>query len=592
MFKRPILIITISYIIGILWGVYLKIDIALFIFVILDFVYIFFFFYLKRYLNITEDKYLKNYNKMIFIFIIILHLSFGIIEYKEVKFSRLYENINDVRFNGIVVEVKEESDYYLNYVIKVNNINNESKLKNTKLLLKIKKDKNIIMNMFQYGDTIIGMGKYNRPDSNRNYKGFNYAQSLKQQGIYGICEIENDNVKLIKEKSIFNIDKIIYCIREKMKNNLFTILPKNTANIAIAFLLGDTNYIENDYKKIYSQANLSHILAISGMHVGYVILLCSLFLKKCNKKISIYIIILILIFFMNLTGCSISVIRAVGMSILFLVSKLIYRKSDTINNIALSCLIILIINPYHLFNLGFQLSFLGTIGIVLFSKKIGRFVDNKFDFIKLVIYKKIEYKEDKKNKSILFILNKLLFYIKSITIVSISANILIIPVLMYRFNSFSLIFLISSILIGPFLCITFFMGYICLFLSIFSLNLSCRISAILNLFIMIFNKIANILSKLEILRIQVVTPSISIIALYYLIIFYFYNKNKTKYSKYCIKIISGLFICILCANLFYRINSKFTLYFIDVGQGDSSLIVTKYNKKILIDGGGSEQRKL
>lgn len=120
--------------------------------------------------------------------------------------------------------------------------------------------------------------------------------------------------------------------------------------------------IDDVQKESFSDASLSHVLAISGMHVTYVIIGISFVLKKFDNRKSKYIFIVFLIFFAQFTGGSPSILRAVIMSILAIISKLVYRKSDTLNNISLSCLVILILNPYNILNLGFQLSFFRNFG--------------------------------------------------------------------------------------------------------------------------------------------------------------------------------------------------------------------------------------
>ena len=154
------------------------------------------------------------------------------------------------------------------------------------------------------------------------------------------------------------------------------------------------------------------------------------------------------------------------MGSLMIASKLVYRRSDSLNNIVVACTIILLLNPYYVLNLGFQLSFLGTLGIILFNNKITILFDSLVNVVKryLKINNKIEgcYLEKKFwGKFSLKILKK----VKMILIVSISANLLIIPILIYNFNSFGLIFLISNILITPILGVMSFTGYItCFFL--------------------------------------------------------------------------------------------------------------------------------
>lgn len=391
--------------------------------------------------------------------------------------------------------------------------------------------------------------------------------------------------------------------------------------------------IEPSQKEIFSDASLSHILAISGMHVSYVSIGISFILKKFDNRKSKYILIVFLICFAEFTGGAPSILRAVIMSILAIISKLIYRKSDTLNNISISCLLILILNPYNILNLGFQLSFLGTLGIVMFNKNVEKLLNkknlfkgkNKSKYKRLISYIKYRIKKLKKNINLVFLIqferifkfiykykkltsqqqNKsinrymekidkflskinLVNSLKKILLVSISANILIFPILIYQFNNISFTFLISNILVTPILGIMSFLGYLTSLVSLISIRLASFFAIVFNVTLNIFIFIAEISSEISITRILVGTPSVLTIITIYIIIFYlkiFYKKNHKK-------VITKIFTVILILVLLFKIlpinNSFLKIYFIDVGQGDSTLIVTRANKTILIDGGGSE----
>jgi len=117
------------------------------------------------------------------------------------------------------------------------------------------------------------------------------------------------------------------------------------------------------------------------MHVTYVLIGISFLLKRCSNRKAKYFCIIFLLFFAQFVGSTPSILRAAIMSILAIISKLFFRKSDILNNISISCLIIIILNPYNIFNLGFQLSFLGTLGIVLFNENIMKVFNKNYGFI-------------------------------------------------------------------------------------------------------------------------------------------------------------------------------------------------------------------
>lgn len=594
------LIITVSYIIGILLGLYLKINMAPFIIkstivaiVILSIIFVIIL--RKNIMIITEkiksNKYnLKKIKNIIIISIIPMVVSCIAMQYKESKYAKFQSNISqDIKFIGTVIEEEKESEYYNNYIVKINNINEKENYKNICLLIKIKKNKNTENKKLKYGDLIFISGLFEHATTRRNYKGFDYSQYLKTKDIYGICKTDVNSLKVLKENSCFVTNMWINKLRNALKNNLRTLLPSDTASIAIALFLGDSSLIEDTQKQTFSNASLSHVLAISGMHVTYVIVGCSWILNRFDKRKSKYVFIVFLIFFAQLVGGSPSVIRAVIMSSIMIASKIFYRKSDVINNISISCFIILIINPYNILNLGFQLSFLGTLGIVLFNKKIEEYLDDlHFDKYKLSNKNKKHNKSEAINKNKSTNLKKL----KSLIITSISANILILPILIYNFNIFSVTFLFSNILISPILGIIFLIGYITVIISVVSIKIAIPFAKFLNILIKIFNYIAIFSSNIEITRVLVTTPNIITVVLYYIaIIYFFYYRSKVINNinyKMCKRIIVIFSIVLILAKFIPIHNNNFKIFFIDVGQGDSTLIITKANKTILIDGGGSE----
>ena len=612
------LIITVSYIIGILLGLYLKINMAPFIIkstivaiVILSIIFVII---LRKNIMIITEKIksnkcnLKKIKNIIIISIIPMVVSCIVMQYKESKYAKFQSNISqDIKFIGTVIEEEKESEYYNNYIVKINNINEKENYRNICLLIKIKKNKNTENKKLKYGDMIFISGLFEHATTRRNYKGFDYSQYLKTKNIYGICKTDVNSLKVLKENSCFVTNMWINKLRNALKNNLRTLLPSDTASIAIALFLGDSSLIEDTQKQTFSNASLSHVLAISGMHVTYVIVGCSWILNRFDKRKSKYVFIVFLIFFAQLVGGSPSVIRAVIMSSIMIASKIFYRKSDVINNISISCFIILIINPYNILNLGFQLSFLGTLGIVLFNKKIEEYLDDlHFDKYKLSNKNKKHNKSEtinknkKHNKSETINKNKKhnknkstnLKKLKSLIITSISANILILPILIYNFNIFSVTFLFSNILISPILGIIFLIGYITVIISVASIKIAIPFAKFLNILIKIFNYIAIFSSNIEITRVLVTTPNIITVVLYYIaIIYFFYYRlkviNNVNY-KMCKRIIVIFSIVVILAKFIPIYNNNFKIFFIDVGQGDSTLIITKANKTILIDGGGSE----
>ena len=371
--KRPILVITIGYIIGIL-GANLHL-----ILLPIIFLYPLIILILK-----IKKLYIKFYLKksIILIFIISTIISNTITLILNYKYDNLYSNINEGEIEATIVSRKIEKEYKNVYKVKVNKINNNKKFKNTYLLLYTKKNINL-----NYGDLIKTNIVYEKPSIQRNYKGFNYKEYLKTIKVYGLATAEK-KVKIIKSKNINYIYYYCNALNEKLQENINKHFSKETASVLIGMVLGEKQFIEEDITQSFKKSSLSHILAISGAHVNYVIVLISFIVSKtriANRKGKI-ISVIFLLFFMVLTGMQISVIRAVISSCLIIIASLLYRQFDTINSVCFSMLIILLLNPFNINSLSLQLSFGGTLGIILFLEFLYKRNENKIiDYIKSAI---------------------------------------------------------------------------------------------------------------------------------------------------------------------------------------------------------------
>lgn len=524
--KRLICIASIGYILGIILRLYFS---SITFFIALVFII----------LLIKKDK-------KIIILLVFVILSFIYIDILENEYNRI-EN-KQIEEKAVIISDIQEKEY--KYIYEAKFLKN-----NKKVLISIKKSQQI--DKINYGDLIYLEGKLEIPKIATNYKGFDYRQYLKTQKIQGI--VIADNVKILKVKYKNNL---IYQIQKKIKETIKEELPDETGNLLLAILVGDKKDLSEQIQINFKNSNLSHMLAVSGAHVSYIIVGLTYITQNSimGKRKGRVFCIFFLIIFMAITNFTPSVTRACIMAILTLVSKILYKKADIYTNISISALIILLYNPYSLLDLGFQLSFGGTIGIVIFMR-----------FIK------------KKQEE-----PKLLNYIKQMALVSICANIIIIPIIMNNFNTVSLTFLVSNILASPILAIIVIVGFSIIIISIISHSLSNILVFWLNPILNLLIKISSFCSKLPFAKILVVTPYIFNIIFYYTIILYLVNYNNLKQFIKKKTVILLSIILILSNFIFYILPQDLKIYFIDVGQGDSTLIVTPSKKTILIDGGGSE----
>ena len=445
--------------------------------------------------------------KYILIFLIFFTLFYTYAVVSENNYQKIYETYanKEVLIQAIVMSKPEEKEYKNTYEIRVTKIEDiETKEQSTKsfnLLCNIKKENNLL----NYGDKIEFISTYKLPSIKRNEGGFDYMQYLKTKKIAGIVDTTLEEIKVIEKNKAPLIKTIIHNFKNNLITKITKILPKDTAGICIGLLLGDKTLISEEVQNNFKQSSLSHMLAISGAHVSYILLGITTFLQilKTHKRWSKIVIIIFLIFFMALVGYTPSVTRACIMSIISLMAGILFRKSNIYQNLALSSIIILLMNPYSLLDIGFQLSFGGTIGIVIFMQKQE----------KTKIQNELTINSNEKNKNKL--IYKILEYIKGLIKVSISANLIILPIMIYHFNTISATFLISNILASPILALIFIV-----FVLIFT-PIAIIISYILNVVLQILIQITNFTSKLPLSQILISTPKLWQIALYYFILLTF-----------------------------------------------------------------------
>lgn len=547
----------------------------------------------KRYL-----KYLKLVinNKCMILIILASIIANSIVIYQNNKYESLYKNMAEIEGEAIVISVKKEKEYTNLYKIKMKYLNNSKKYQDTCLYLKVDKKKSIDL---QYGDKIKVKGEFIEPEVSRNYGGFNYKEYLKSLQIYGTIKASNIEVReRDKGNLISKLSNFIYLKIEKNIDNLF---ETDVSGIIKGIVLGDKNNIDEDIQEKFRISGISHILAVSGMHVSYLILSINIIFKnRFGKRNTKFIIIILLFFYMFLTGFSPSIVRASIMGIILLSSGLFHRRNDVVTSISLSLLSSLIYNPFLIENIGLQFSFIATIGIILLQKNIKRVIKNI----------KVKNKKRKDRLSIKSL--KFISKLQEFLAVTISAQISILPIMIYHFNMFGTYFIVTnlfvSIIIGP----TLIVSVIIIIFSFIFNPVAKVISYFLSFLIYILIYISNI-SNIPFSKLYLPTPNDWSIILYYIIvllvniIYFLYNNKKTNSTIIRFRNIIALIkyklflnrkrylklIIILILILFFLkfIPKNLQINFVDVGQGDCTFIVTPFGKTILIDGGGSRSNE-
>lgn len=515
-------------------------------------------------------------NQVLLLLLISALLGITYLIYCNNQYEIVYHKFLEKEIIATVVSSKKETEYQEVYKIKLDQ-------SSIYFLLRVSKNKEISL---QYGDKIKIKGKFLVPEEARNYGGFNYKQYLRSQKIHGI--FESDNIKVLEHHRAPKMGEISNHIKQKIIKNINQILPENTSQLFLGILIGYDDYLQENLQDNFRKSSLSHILAVSGSHITYLILGITFLLSKMRipKLIRNVLIGMFLILFMCITGFSSSVVRAGTMVILLLLSVVVGRKNDIQTSMSLSLLIILLENPFKILDVGLLLSYLATIGIVVFSK------------LRIPI-------ENKKRK----IGRQIIAYLKELMLITIFANIFVMPIIIYNFNTISFTFIISNIIAGILMGPITIGGFLLILISFINIKLAYIFSIPYNVLLQFLISVTKMISKIPVSEIMLPTPSIFILFIYYLFLFCFlfisflrknnghrYLVKKIQMFKYFIfQILKERYKLILIVFLIFCLVLKFIpknlkIYFIDVGQGDSTLVVTPNHKTILIDSGGSESK--
>ena len=385
----------------------------------------------------------------------------------------------------------------------------------------LKSDEKININ---YGDKLYLTGNLKKPKNNTIPNTFNYKKYLNNNNMYYILEVDKIN-KQISSKNL------IYIIKNKIQNRLNKYDIKGYLN---AFIIGNKNNIDNETYTNYSKNGIIHIFSISGMHIS---LMASIILNILNKlkksDKNVLFVIVFLIIYLVLTNYQASITRSIIFYIILNLSKLKKLKLSSLDSLSIAISLILLFAPKFINNIGFLYSSTVSFSLLYFKDKFNK------NYILNLLY--VSFISFLVSLAITVSLNY------QVNILSIFINIIFVPLVSFILYPLSLLTFIFPFLIQLF-----------------------------NLFINITEYISNFISNINIFNIPIPKLNMLTIALYYLLIYISLSKNKKVYIILLIYILALKYINVL--------DNNYYIYFLDVGQGDMTLI-KKGSTCIVIDTG-------
>ena len=399
------------------------------------------------------------------IFIILLIVSFIYTNSNAINTD--YGNV-DIEIIGIV-KYKKEKERYNEYIVGKFVVRDYTKYKKIKV-----------------GSEIKLTGKFK--DLNKmSYESFDYGRYLRSMGYKGLI--------YLKDYSIVG-NNLMYEYIYKAKSyisNTIRYLYKTNSDFINSMMLGQKDDLSQNEKLMFTRTGTSHIIAISGLHTGILSGLIIFMMGKINKIYKLIVLSTMMFIYSAMVGNSPSIIRAIMFMISLYLSFFLDRKMDKISTLSFIGILFVINNPYIIYNISFQLSFLATLSIIYFYGYIN---------------------------------NKLNIKIISLTL---SANILTIPIIYYNFEGIPLVSILGNIIIVPFVGIIIYLAI----LSLILFNINIYISSIvvhINRFILetiyvLLEKISN----LDFAYIAIEEPKLYYVIIYYIVVFLYmiYKEAKT-----------------------------------------------------------------
>ena len=380
------------------------------------------------------------------------------------------------------------------------------------------------------GDLISVAGELEEPERNRVFNGFDYKKYLYNKHIFYLMNA--NNISIMEKNS-----ELLFYFKNLVMDRINSI--SKSKGYIMTFILGDKSFIDNEVKESYQDNGISHLFAVSGMHISLFAGIMLFFLKRVsyNNYFNYGMVCLFLLFYLFLAGFPASLLRASVMFILFSINKVFNLKISNLNILFMVIITILFIDPFNLFDIGFQFSYLISGTLIMMRWKIG------------VIKSKL----------------KRSFY------VSVVCFLVSFPICIYNFYGTNFMSVLFNLFYIPFVSIIVFPLSLITFVFPF-------LDSVLYYSIFVMERISLFISSINFGYIIFPKVNFGVYFIYYIVIFLSFWK---------IEFVLLFLVMLLIHKGYIYFNSNLYVYYLDVGQGDSALIRLPNNSgNILIDTGG------
>lgn len=347
------------------------------------------------------------------------------------------------------------------------------------------------------------------------------------------------------------------------KRAISQALPAREAGLLSGILLGDTSGITEDDTVALRIAGLSHLTAVSGLHIGFLVAFCFLvFGRRTGMVVSVPLVLL----FVPIAGARPSVLRAAIMYLITAGAFAVQKEADSLNSLCIALALLLLMNPYAIASLGLQLSFTSTAGLILLAGRMQR------RLLELTV-----------NWS--RIAKKIASFFAGAVSCTVCATLFTTPILLMSFGSVSILSVLSNTLVAGVTAICFIGGFILCFCAIASVSLAAFVGKLLLLPLRYLLWVAHTVTDLPFGRIDSHT-TFRIVALglfFVILLLWLLLRNRVKW-KVALPLFSALIVGCIVADAQYQ-RTHYTVTYFPCGAGQA-IIVSNPHTMALIDCGG------
>jgi competence protein ComEC len=476
----------------------------------------------------------------------------------------------EVLVSGIVVSPPDERETYTNLRVDVTEVNtgDETLQVHGLILARLAPTGN-----WHYGDEVRLRGYLKTPPGG---EGFSYQDYLARQGIRAYMpDAEATLLPFVGGNSLL---RLVYAFKEQAVARIYQILPDPEASLLAGILLGNDNGLPADLQQAYKNTGTAHIIAISGFNIAIIAwLFVALFSRLLGKRKGASVAVLGIILYTVLVGATASVVRAAIMGGLAIFARQVGRRQNGLITLSFTAAVMAIFNPLILWDVGFQLSFAASSGLILYAQPLE-------DWAVRLISRFVPSEKAK----------KIAGPISAYMLFTLAAQLTTLPIMAYQFGRVSLISLVANPFILPAQPAVMVLGGLALLLSFIYLPLGKLAAWIAWPFIAYTNRAVEFFNNVPHGVIVLGEFSLVFVLLFYaLLLTWTFARPRLKGGLRAALIPSlviaalGISSYLVWSAAFAAPDGQLHLIFLNVGSADAILIETPSGRTVLVNGGES-----